>query len=327
MRIATFNLESLDQVTGAETCLGDRIEMLRPQLLRLDADILCLQEVNGQRLPGQPHRTLAALDALLAGTPYAKFERRTTTGPSGEGVVDVHNVVTLSRFAIVGTREIRNTLVPALSHAYLNADPPLSAQILLPFDRPALLTDHRLDDGSILTIVNVHLRSPLAMPVPGQKAGPFVWKSASAWAEGFHLSAVKRSAQALEIRMTIDRLLDEELHRLIVVLGDFNAEDHDTPLRILAAGEDDTGNGHLGPRTFTALDRSLPVDRRYSVLHHGRPEMLDHILASRAALANFRLIEAHNETLTDETIGYAKTRHSAGSYHAPVVAEFASPQA
>ena len=39
--------------------LDERIALLRPQLIRLDADILCLQEVDGQRSrkarrPGRP---------------------------------------------------------------------------------------------------------------------------------------------------------------------------------------------------------------------------------------------------------------------------------
>jgi hypothetical protein len=50
--------------------------------------------------------------------------------------------------------------------------------------------------------------------------------------------------------------------------------------------------------------------------------MLDHILVSRSGLAHFRSIEVHNETLGDELLGFGKTRHDAGSFHAPVVAEF-----
>lgn len=54
------------------------------------------------------------------------------------------------------------------------------------------------------------------------------------------------------------------------------------------------------------LDRPLPEDLRWSVLHHGRPQMLDHILASRTLHGAFRSIEVHNEALGDELVGMAR---------------------
>jgi endonuclease/exonuclease/phosphatase family metal-dependent hydrolase len=124
------------------------------------------------------------------------------------------------------------------------------------------------------------------------------------------------------VRISVDRLFDLDPHGAVLVAGDFNAEDHETPLKILVGAEEDTGNGHLASRSLVVLDRSLAGDRRFSVLHHGRPLMLDHILASRSLLGRFRAIEVHNETLGDELVGYGKTRHAAGSYHAPLVAVF-----
>ena len=56
-----------------------------PQLLRLNADILCLQEVNGQEGPGQP-RTLLALESLIADTPYAGFHRASTVTADAPGL-------------------------------------------------------------------------------------------------------------------------------------------------------------------------------------------------------------------------------------------------
>lgn len=46
--IATFNLENFDNKPGQKPSLEDRIALMKPQLHRLNADILCLQEVNGQ---------------------------------------------------------------------------------------------------------------------------------------------------------------------------------------------------------------------------------------------------------------------------------------
>jgi hypothetical protein len=83
MRVATFNVDSLDTTTDAAVALDDRIPILRPQLERLRANILCLQEINGQHSPGVGPRTLRALDRLLEGTRYQTFARAVTTAHRG----------------------------------------------------------------------------------------------------------------------------------------------------------------------------------------------------------------------------------------------------
>ncbi|MEW5964407.1 MAG: endonuclease/exonuclease/phosphatase family protein [Pseudomonadota bacterium] len=321
MRLATFNLESLDLPPKAPRPLAERAAVLRPALARLRADVVCLQEVNGQHVPGQPERVLAALDALLDGTPYADFHRAATTAPGGHGVADVHNLVTLSRHPIRSVHEVRHALAPPLAATLVTDAPHANAPVPLTFDRPLLVTEIDVG-GAALTVVNLHLRSPLAALVPGQKLGPFVWRSVGGWAEGFFIASLKRAGQALELRLLLDRLLGETPDRLIAVAGDFNAEDHETPVRIAVGAEEDTGNGALAGHTMTILDRALPADRRWSILHHGRPQMVDHILASRALLGRFKSIEVHNETLGDELVGFAKVDRPPGSYHAAVVAHF-----
>src|SRR5262249_25111645 len=102
IRIRTFNLENWDDVPGAEPTLAERIQVMRPQLLRVHADILCLQEVHSQGPSGA--RTLAALDALLAGTDYAGFNRATTQTDTHE-LFEVRNIVTLSRFPILNVQQ------------------------------------------------------------------------------------------------------------------------------------------------------------------------------------------------------------------------------
>ena len=68
MRLATFNIESLDFPPRGELPFETRTAALRPVLERLAADIPCLQEVNGQHVPGAPERRLVALDLLIRGT-------------------------------------------------------------------------------------------------------------------------------------------------------------------------------------------------------------------------------------------------------------------
>ena len=322
MRLATFNLESLDLGPKARVDFATRVTVLRPALERIAADILCLQEVNGQRVAGQENRQLIALDKLLEGTPYRHYQRAVTSGPGGHGLSDVHNLVTLSRFPIVGSREVQHSFVAPPSHTSITAESGAGEQIPVRFDRPLLLTDIAISKTMVLSVVNVHLRAPLASPIAGQKSAPFVWRTVAGWAEGFFLSALKREAQALELRLLVEQMLHEDPARLIAVAGDFNAEDYGPTMRLAIASEEDLGASDLAAHSLIVLDRAIPADRRWSVLHHGREQMLDHILASRALYGHFRSIEVHNEGLGDEALGYGKGIHSAASYHAPVIALF-----
>jgi endonuclease/exonuclease/phosphatase family metal-dependent hydrolase len=326
MRLATFNLESLDLGSDkggkAHVDFATRVAVLRPALERLAADVVCLQEVNAQHVPGEEGRRLVALDQLLEGTRYQGFERAVSSRSSGHGAADVHNLVTLSRFPIQRVREVRHDLVAPPEHTGITAVPGRGTKAPVTFDRPLLVTEIALPGGVALTVVNVHLRAPLASPVAGQKTGPFAWRTASGWAEGFYVSSVKREAQALELRLLVDEMLSADPAALIAVAGDFNAEDYGPTLRLAVAAEEDLGASELSPHSLIVLDRAISADRRWSVLHHGRQQMLDHVLASRALYGHFRGIEVHNEGLGDEAVAYGKALHSAASYHAPVVAAF-----
>jgi endonuclease/exonuclease/phosphatase family metal-dependent hydrolase len=234
----------------------------------------------------------------------------------------VHNLAVLSRLPVIEEHTIRHSLVEPLQFRRHSARPPDEAAVPLEWDRPLQHLLLALPGGRHLHVFNVHLRAPLAVAVPGQKTGPFAWKTVSGWAEGFFAAAVKRAGQALELRLAIERVFDAEPDALIAVCGDFNAEDHDTALRLACAGEDDTGSGHLAARVLTPVERTLPADRRFTVLHHGRPQMLDHILASRALFADFVGVEIHNEMLEDELVAYSRIDRPPESLHAPIVAIF-----
>lgn len=325
LRIATFNVESLDDRPDLEPPLSERIAVLRPQLLRLDADILCLQEVNAQRPAGGGPRRLLALDRLLATTPYAGFHRAAAGKAGGGALADVHNLVLLSRHAIAEVSEPRHQIVPPLDYRPLTAIPPAQHSAPVEWDRPLLVARVTLPGDRTLHLINLHLRAPLAAPIPGQKEDAFTWKSVAGWAEGFYLATLKRSGQALEARLLVERIFDREPDALVAVVGDFNAEERETPLRIVRGDVEDTGNGLLARRSLVPLARSLPETQRFSVVHQGRRSLLDHVLVSRGLLALYRHVEVHNETLTDEMLAFAAVRHGTESLHAPLVAEFALP--
>ncbi|MDP6875976.1 MAG: endonuclease/exonuclease/phosphatase family protein [Alphaproteobacteria bacterium] len=324
LRIASFNLENLDDKPGQVPELAARIAILRPQIERLRADVLCLQEVNRQDGAGHGPGRLSALDTLLQGTPYQRFERVVSEG-THHGPMDVHNLVILSRLAVLETSQYHNDLVEAPRFRPATAVPPPARAEPVKWDRPILHARLDAGGGRVLELFNVHYRAPLAAFIPGQKSEPFVWKSVSGWAEGYYLAAMKRSGQALETRLAIEDCFEREAQALVCVAGDFNAGLDEMPLRILIGAEEDTGSGDLAGHSLVPLELSLSADRRYSVIHHGKRQMLDHVLASRRLTGYFRGFETHNEALGDEMEGYANVAHSPSSYHAPIVAEFALP--
>jgi endonuclease/exonuclease/phosphatase family metal-dependent hydrolase len=329
LRIATFNLESLDDRPDGQPPLAARIAALRPALVRLQADILCLQEVNGQHPPGGGPRQLLALGRLLEETPYAGFHRISShrvSGPDGagdaaaRGADAVHNLVILSRFQALAINEIRHELVEPPRYRPATAVPKAESAQPVEWDRPILHASLRLPDGRPVHVINLHLRAPLAAPVAGQKRDAATWKTTAGWAEGFFLATMKRAGQALETRLLVDRLIAAEPQALIAVCGDFNAEERQTPLRTIRGDTADTGNERLGDHALIPLDRAVPETRRYSVVHGGRKQMLDHVLVSQALFARYRHVEVHNEALADEL-----TDGGPDSHHAPVVAVFDLP--
>lgn len=119
MRIATFNVENLDE--NMSPSLEQRFPILRPQLLRLNADILCLQEIHGQEREGQP-RGLWALQALIEGTPYQGYNL-SATETTADQAYDKRNLVILSRYPILETRQVRNEYVDELVYRRVTASP------------------------------------------------------------------------------------------------------------------------------------------------------------------------------------------------------------
>ncbi len=325
-RIATFNLENLDDDI-ADPPFESRIATLRPQLERLGADILCLQEVDAQHPVKRAPRVLRALDRLLEGTRYAGFH--VTAGDAagdGPGPADRHNPVVVSRWPITAARRLRHDLVPPPRIRYATAAPAQPDAVDVTWDRPVLHAEVRLPGGHTLHVFDLHLRAPLAAPVPGQKSAAFRWKTAGGWAEGYYLAAIKRAGQALETRLAVDRLFDADPNALVAVAGDCNAGVEQTALHILRADTDFTGNDGLAGRVLLPLERAIPEGRRYSVLHDGAPMMLDHLLVSRTLAGWFRDAEIHNEALSDE-VRHPTGHPSPESYHAPMVASFALPDA
>lgn len=324
LRIASFNLENLDDGPNVKPALADRIRIMKPQLQRLRADILCFQEVNSQGTSGS--RTLAALDQLIAGTVYAGFNRETSLTTSDE-LYDVRNIVTLSKFSLSApTQIIRDSSGPRPSYQMATAEPPDTSINPVEWERPILYTQLSVATGMNLHLINLHLKSKLASNIPGQKLDSYTWKTVSAWAEGSFISSMKRVGQALQVRLIIDDIFDNlGENSLIAICGDFNSVADEVPLKAICGPVEETGNPKHAPRLMVPCERNIPESSRFSFLHLGKGVMLDHIIVSRQLLMYFRNAEIHNEALPDESGAFRQDVKFPESDHAAVIADFELP--
>ena len=324
LRIATFNLENLDDKPGVQPTLDVRMALMRPQLLRLKADILCLQEVNGQEEEGHPRRLLA-LEKFLEHTPYAGFHTVSTMTADGIQVYDKRNLVIVSRFEILEHHQYKHEFTPAPQYRKVTAEPMEMDAQDVSWERSIQHTVIKVPGPKPLHVINLHFKSRLASNIQGQRADSFRWETASGWAEGFFLSSMKRVGQALETRVLIDKLFDQDDEALVIVCGDFNAEPDEVPVEVIRGDVENTGNGNLANRVLVPCEHTIPTTSRYTLFHKGQGRMIDHLLASRNLLSCYKGSEIHNELLHDESIAFATDKKYPESDHAPFVAEFELP--
>lgn len=316
-RLATFNLENLDWSRTHDMEFGRRMAVLQPILNELAADVICLQEVAAQKSPLHQERRYLALDRILCGTRYESYHRTTSVRPGTNTPADVHNLAILSRWPISETRQVYHDIVAKWSWTPPgeSASPASSVEVM--WERPLLYAKISLPGSAALHAVNLHLRAPRPVPLPN-----FQEKTASAssraWAEGQFVAAQKREGQALETRLFIERLFDREPHALIAVCGDLNSEEHDAPMRILLGIPDEEAT-EPSPRKLCPLAGRIEQVHRFSVVHAGRPVLLDHILTSQTLAARCTNVTILNVGLQDE----ATTKEPIlGSLHAPIITSF-----
>jgi endonuclease/exonuclease/phosphatase family metal-dependent hydrolase len=322
LRIATFNLENLDDEPGKRPTLAERLPLLRPALVRLRADVLCLQEVNGQKQPDGKHG-LAALRRLIEGTPYEHYHEvhtQTEEGPPYR----LRNLVVLSRFPVLERQQVRNQH-GAPSYQKVTAIPRETVARPVEWERPILYVRLDLGGTRVLHVLNLHLKSKQPSDIPGQRDGQHVWKSARGWAEGYFISSMKRVGQALEARLLVDGIFEGDAEAWIAVCGDFNAESEEVAAVAMRGPVEETGNPGLTTGVLVPCENTIPASSRYTLFHLGRGVMLDHIFVSRAISAFYRSAEIHNEVLPDESGAFRTDVTFPESDHAPVVAEFLLP--
>ena len=323
LRIATFNLENLDEGRGLTT----RFNILRPQLERLKADIICFQEVHGQERVDQP-RDIITLRRLLEETSYKDFHLASTMTTNNE-VYDKRNLVIASRYEVLETNQYRGDYIDFPQYKTITDENEDDEPRKIGWERPILVSKIKVQEGFEVHIFNLHLKSKIPSSIAGQtyrRGNREAWKSIQSWAEGYFISSMKRVGQAIEVRMIIDEVFDQDEQAKVIVCGDFNAEPDEVPVEGLTGSVLATNNPDLRPKVLIPCQNTIPIPARYTYIHFGKQRLFDHILMSQAMLPYYRRAEIHNETLIDEGIFGATDSHYPESDHAPFIVEYELPE-
>jgi len=330
LRIATFNLENFGDLPNQKPPLAaNRIPVLQPLLERADADVLCLQEVHAQGASPGPY-TLSDLNNLLTGTRYATFHRCNTVTQTTGSCYQQRNLVVASRFPITGNKCHYDSNSSQPQYQTVTAKPPGVIEKIT-WERPTFHVTIDVGGGRILNVIVLHLKSKIPHKIAGQLVAnsygkEVLWLSAAACAEGHFISAMQRMAHACNVRMLIDSIFDATGQPpLIAVCGDFNSGVDDVPLVAIRGRTEETSNDKLLPRVMVPCELSVPEPARYSLLHQGKGEMLDHIVVSQALMQYYKGTQIFNEVLPDKSIAFRYGDLYPQSDHAPVVAEFTLP--
>jgi len=161
-------------------------------------------------------------------------------------------------------------------------------------------------------VIDLHLRAPRPAPVVTARGAG----SSKSQIEGQFVAAQKREGQALEARLFVETLFDDDPNALIAICGDFNADEHDAPTRLLRGGDNEL---QQGARALSPMEERIEAARRYTVIHAGRRKLIDHVLASPALAQAWRKTRILNDGLEDEV--YAQDP-VLGSLHAAIGVEF-----
>ena len=285
-----------------------RIAVLRPILNDLAADVICLQEVDAQKSPPQEGADFSLLTVSSAIPPT-----KVTTARRAFGLERMRQDVAYLRPAMKTKwaalpRQMERCRFEGSSPRGRWTSPGSAPSSTQKSQCPTAL---RFTSSTFIYALRALSLFPIRVKVtaasqvePGQRDGL--------------VAAQKREGQAFEARLFIERLFDSEPNALIAVCGDLNSEEHDTPARLLV-GIPDEDAAEPSPRKLIPLADRVEEARRFSVVHAGRPVLLDHILASRTLAACCMNVAIMNEGLQDEVMAEELIL---GSLHAPITASF-----
>jgi len=265
--VATWNVENLflpgtDDGPSNEDVYRRKLNYLASVISGVGADVVCLQEVGGE----QP---LADLVTALADT----LPNTAIGQPDERGI----RVAVVSRFPVTERYDWVDFPDGALPSV-----PDPDGAVVTAMGRGALETVLTIEPNRRLRVVTTHLKSKI-LSFPGDRRYPL---DEDERARGAGYALLRRAAEAVAVRVQLNRWMPREPDIPVVLAGDMNDEPRAVTTALLGGPDDSDPNrpDRYDPyRLYTLADR-LPPARAFSRIFRERRELIDHMFVSRPLL-------------------------------------------
>lgn len=323
--VTTWNLENLFRAghefgPRTEEEYEAKLQNLAQTIRALDPDVLAVQEVGG----ADPFADLAA--RLEERYPHVLL----STLADARGI----RVGFMSKLAIENSEEIR--MFPAAGlPAVSSSDSRGNTREISGFGRGVLSICVRPSPDKSVTLINAHLKSKLLTFQSPSGQPRFTPRDENERAQAAGLALLRRTAEAVAIRVKTNELLENNVENAVILLGDMNDEANAATTQILLG----PGGSEIGTRGFSRSDQGddtrlfnlaslIPEERRYSRIYQGNKELIDHIFVSqemlpghprRLPMVDSGVMASSMPSINDNP---SERRGESGSDHAPITAIF-----
>jgi endonuclease/exonuclease/phosphatase family metal-dependent hydrolase len=265
--IGTWNVENLflpgtpDGPSSADV-YQRKLAYLASVVTDVAPDVVCLQEIGGET-------PLADLVSALGGS----LPNTAIGEPDERGI----RAAVISRFQVAE----RYDWVDFPDEA-LHSVPDPDGNVLTAMGRGALETVLTLEPPHRLRVVTGHLKSKI-LSFPGGRRYPI---DENERARGAGYALLRRAAEAVAMRVELNRWMPREPGVPVVLAGDMNDEPSAVTTTLLGgpADSDPHQPDRYDPYRLYSLADRLPPARAFSRIFRDRRELIDHVFVSRALL-------------------------------------------
>lgn len=325
-KVMTWNLENLFSVGNSfgpktEEEYTQKLNSLTNVILNLDPDVLAVQEVGD----------LEAFEELIVQLEGRYPHSYLSTFSDPRGI----RVGFLSKLVI----EEREDLVDFPQGGFsklLSQDTEGNSTEITRMGRGALRILVRLEPNISIHLINAHLKSKL-LTFPSTTNSPrFAPKNENERTKVAGLALLRRTAEAVALRVKANELLENNTKQGLIILGDLNDVPSAATTQILQG----PSGSEIGTPGFKRSDKGddarlfnlaplIAEQRRYSRIYQNNKELIDHIFVSQELLPGeprkLPDVDSHIDfmnplpSLNDDP---NLRRGKPGSDHAPIIAIF-----